>query len=128
MPAQTSDSRVRVPEPSNGTERTPPPSPPLRPLNTGEDGYPVVYYNPLIPDERFRVPGSGGHEKFVGGRYVAIDAAREQAVRNALVAHGRDKPDRWKGDDLRREWTCKHCGFHTANLNAQDDHELSNRH
>ena len=87
--------------------------------------YPVPYYNPAIPDERFAMEGQGYKLRFASGRFIANDPAQEEAVRNALKIHGRDKPDRWRGDDRRSEWVCKKCGFRTRNDNAKDDHEGS---
>lgn len=88
-----------------------------------EDGYPVPYYNPFIVDERFALEGQTYKLRFAAGRFVARDAAEEAAVRNALRVHGRDKADRWRGDDRKSEWVCKKCGFRTRNDNAKDDHE-----
>lgn len=88
-----------------------------------DGGYPVPYYNPVVVDERFALEGQTYKLRFAGGRFVARDAAEEAAVRNALRAYGKDKPDRWRGDDRRTEWVCKKCGFRTRNDNAKDDHE-----
>lgn len=97
------------------------------PAATGAE-YPVVYYNPRVMEERFSISGNSYMHRFRYGRYVATDATGEAAVRQALAAWGADKPDRWKGDDMRREWQCKKCGFRTRNENAKDDHELYDLH
>lgn len=93
------------------------------PLEIPEGEYPVPYYNPFVIDERFTMEGQTYKQRFANGRFIATDSALEEAVRNALRAYGRDKPDRWRGDDRRTEWTCKKCGFRTRNDNAKDDHE-----
>jgi hypothetical protein len=85
--------------------------------------YPVTYYNPRIPDERFYVIGSPYKQHFVRGCFVAQTAQQEASVRACLDAHGRGFADRWKGDD-RREWVDRRTGFTTSNENARYDFEL----
>lgn len=85
--------------------------------------YPVPYYNPRVIDERFAIPGQSYKARFAAGRYVAAGKAEADAVEAALRAWGSDKPERWKGDDRKSEWTCKKCGFRTRNDNAKEDHE-----
>lgn len=90
--------------------------------------YPIPYYNPRVIDERFAVPGQSYKARFAGGRYVATTKADADAVEAALKAWGPDKPERWKGDDRKSEWTCKKCGFRTRNDNAKEDHEAYGLH
>jgi hypothetical protein len=87
-----------------------------------EPKYPVVYYNPKVPDEKFLVGGSPYKHYFNNGRYLAHNEAQELAVRGALRAWGPDKPDRWKGDD-RPVRTFKNTGFTSGNQNVIDDYE-----
>ena len=88
-----------------------------------ETGYPVPYYNPRCIDERFAMEGQTYRLRFANGRFIATNDQEEMAVRNALAIYGRDKADRWRGDDRKTEWVCKKCGFRTRNDNAKDDHE-----
>ncbi len=101
-----------------------PPVPDAPPANA----YPKVFWNPIVPDEKFRVGADVSPFAFANGRFVAVDENQEQAVRAALRGYGPDKADRWTGEDRRSEWACRHCAFRTFNSDAQDDHERSNRH
>jgi hypothetical protein len=85
--------------------------------------YPVVYYNPKIIDERFFVEGNPYAVRFTSGRFVARDAVEEKSVRAALAAYGRNKPDRWRGDDRNKEWVDRSTGFRTFNDAVKDDFE-----
>jgi hypothetical protein len=92
--------------------------------------YPIPYYNPKVIDERFYVMNSPYAQRFVLGRFVARNATEEASVRACLSAYGRDKPDRWKGDDSngtldprRVEFVCRHTGFRTFNDNVKYDYE-----
>ena len=85
--------------------------------------YPVPYYNPIVIDERFAVPGSSYRLRFAAGRFVARNSEEAEAVTNALRIYGADKVERWRGDDRKSEWMCKQCGFRTRNDNAKEDHE-----
>lgn len=90
--------------------------------------YPVSYYHPIIPDLRFKVEYQAQPYRFMGGRFVANDPTEEEAVRRTVSYYGTDKPDRWKGDDMTREFVCRHCNFRTFNSNAQDDHQNARQH
>lgn len=90
--------------------------------------FPKVFYNPIVIDERFYMPGSAYPVHFAAGRYVATDDGTEEGVRAALATYGKDKPERWSGDDLKREWVCRECGFRTRNSDAQDDHQRIKQH
>jgi hypothetical protein len=90
--------------------------------------YPKVFYNPRVIDERFRVVGSVYSKRFVQGRFVAMDANDEASVRGALRAWGRDKPDRWTGEDRDSEWVCRKCSFRTLLDQAKYDHEYIHGH
>lgn len=90
--------------------------------------YPKVFYNPRVIDERFRVVGSVYSKRFVQGRFVALDANDEASVRGALRAWGRDKPDRWAGEDRDSEWVCRKCSFRTLLDQAKYDHEYIHGH
>jgi hypothetical protein len=88
---------------------------------------PVYYYNPITPDEIFRIPGTSYFRRFSAGGVVCTTDVMEEAVRAVLAGHGRDKPDRWKGNDRSKPWECKRCGFVTSNENAVDDHRDTGR-
>lgn len=93
-----------------------------------EGQYPVSYYHPIIPDLRFKVEYQAQPYRFMGGRFVANDPTEEEAVRRTISYYGKDKPERWKGDDMKREFTCRHCNFRTFNSNAQEDHQNARQH
>jgi hypothetical protein len=91
--------------------------------------YPKVFYNPKVMDEQFMVAGSPYRKRFVRGRFVATNAADEQAARKALAAYGRDRAERWQGEDRSVPWTCKKCGFGPCYLDqARYDHEFYSGH
>lgn len=104
--------------PAPAVEQAPPPV-----KEAKEPFIPVPYYNPKIIDEQFYVIGSPYRQRFVKGRFVAKSAAEEQSVRACLAAHGREAPDRWRGEDRREEWVCRITGFRTLNENAKYDYE-----
>lgn len=85
--------------------------------------YPVPFYNPIVIDERFAMPGSTYRLRFANGRFFARNSEEAEAVSNALRFYGADKPTRWRGDDRTSEWVCKRCGFRTMNDTAKEDHE-----
>lgn len=89
-----------------------------------EGTYPVTYYNPRIMNERFYVIGSPYPQHFVNGMFTCNNPNDEASVRKALAAHGRDKADRWRGNDRRLPWKDKATGFTTLNDNARYDFEL----
>ncbi len=100
------------------------PAPPQAPVKTkAEPRYPVVYYNPMVIDERFVKGDSVYALRFRLGRFVASNEEEEQAVRKALSIYGPDKPDLWKGDDMRNLWTCKKTGFTTGNEAAKETYQ-----
>lgn len=101
-------------------ETVPAPQPEPEPAKSK---YPVVYYNPKVIDEQFYIVGSPYRKRFVNGRFVATDEVEEAAVRACLAAWGKEKPDRWKGDDRKRAWTDAKTGFTTLNDNAKYDFE-----
>jgi hypothetical protein len=86
--------------------------------------YPISYYNPKVLNERFYIPGNPYPMRFTNGRYVAKTAQEELAVRKALAAYGRLKPDRWRGDDRSKEWVHRSTGFRTFNEAAREDFEF----
>jgi hypothetical protein len=91
--------------------------------------YPKVFYNPKVIDEQFMVAGSPYRKRFVRGRFVANSLADEQAARKALAAYGRDRADRWQGEDRTVAWNCKKCGFGPCYLDqARYDHEFYSGH
>ncbi len=83
---------------------------------------PVMYYNPITPHEKFRMPGTSYFVRFSSGGYEAQTEKEEDMVRRVLAGYGRDRPDRWRGDDKEKPWVCKRCGFMSKNDNAIDDH------
>ena len=83
---------------------------------------PVTYYNPVCTAEKFRKPGTSYFMRFSGGRTQVHTRKEEETVRSVLAAYGRDKPDRWRGDDRAKPWECKKCLFISANTDAIDDH------
>jgi hypothetical protein len=87
---------------------------------------PVYYYNPITPDESFRIPGTSYFRRFAAGGVAVTNDVMEETVRAVLAGHGTDKPDRWKGND-RKPWECKRCGFVSSNENAVDDHRETGR-
>lgn len=100
------------------------------PIAAPASPYPIPYYNPKVIGERFYVMNSPYAQRFVLGRYVARDATEEASVRACLAAYGKDKPDRWKGEDAngaidprRVEFVCRHTGFRTFNDFAKYDYE-----
>jgi hypothetical protein len=116
-------------------EALPPPAPAKRKQQDAEtvepepvNEYPKVFYNPRVIDERFRVVGSVYSKRCVQGRFVALDANDEASVRGALRAWGRDKPDRWTGEDRDSEWVCRKCSFRTLLDQAKYDHEYIHGH
>ena len=107
--------------------RTAKPTPePAQPMPApAADTYPVVYYNPRVPDERFvRTSGSYFH-RFVNGRFVATNAVEEEAVRAALRRHGPNAADRWRGDDMEIEWVSDNGSFRTFNKAAALDYKAA---
>jgi hypothetical protein len=91
--------------------------------------YPKVFYNPKVMDEQFMVAGSPYRKRFVRGRFVANSLADEQAARKALAAYGRDRAERWQGEDRSVPWNCKKCGFGPCYLDqARYDHEFYSGH
>lgn len=99
-----------------------------------------IYYNPLIKDERFVcfTPWGAKMLRFNAGVFVASNPEEEIAVRNMLLVHGKDKPDRWHGNNRyhserygggpKPNWQCPKCSFATGNEEAQLDHENSRIH
>ena len=116
---------VRVRKPNGETIEIDAPALEAAPEEERDAGYPVPYYNPAVINERFAMDGQTYKLRFANGRFIARDGREETAVRNALAAYGRDKADRWRGDDRKTEWVCKKCGFRTRNDFAKDDHEGS---
>ncbi len=90
--------------------------------------YPKVFYNPVIPDERFFIEGDGYPRHFVAGKFIANNSTEEEGVRAALAVHGKGSADRWQGDDRKTQWNCKKCSFSTYNSEAQEDHEVRRQH
>jgi hypothetical protein len=88
---------------------------------------PVYYYNPIVPDEKFRRPGTSYFTRFAAGGFVANTDVEEEMVRRVLAAHGKDRPDRWRGNDKEKPWECKRCGFISRNEAAIDDHRETGR-
>lgn len=99
------------------------PDEPATPAAAAASGYPVVYYNPRVPSERFYIGGSAHPVRFTSGRFAARNQAEEQAVRAALRRFGPAAADRWRGDDMKREWASKAGDFRTRNEHAKDDYE-----
>ena len=93
-----------------------------------DERYPMVFYNPIIPDERFYIEGDGYPRRFMDGKFIANNSVEEDAVRAALAVHGAGRSDRWRGDDRKTEWVCKKCNFRTFNSEAQEDHEVIRQH
>jgi len=93
-----------------------------------DERYPLAFYNPIIPDERFHIEGDGYLRRFVDGKFIANNAIEEEAARSALAIHGAGRADRWMGDDRKTEWSCKKCNFRTFNSEAQEDHEVIQQH
>lgn len=83
---------------------------------------PVPYYNPRIIDEQFMHGNSPYPLYFNRGVFVPVNEDEETSVRKALLAHGPEKPDRWRGDN-RKIWTDRSSGFTTYNEEAKDDFE-----
>lgn len=83
---------------------------------------PVTFYNPMCPNERFRLPGSTHFVRFAAGKFEAQTELQKAAAIKLLSAYGRGKADRWMGDDRERPWLCKKCGFISRNEAAVDDH------
>lgn len=85
---------------------------------------PVPYYNPIVTDERFLILDGPGHmRRFHAGRFVPQSAAEETSVRAALRRYGPGKADRWRGDDMNKEWVSKKGDFRTRNEDAREDYE-----
>jgi len=102
------------------------PAPPAAPVATKPKAeYPVPYYNPITIDERFVKGDSVYTLRFRNGRFLAQNSEEEQAVRNALSLYGKDKPDLWRGDDMKKMWTCKKSGFTTGNEAAKEAYQES---
>lgn len=85
--------------------------------------YPIPFYNPIVIDERFAMPGSSYRLRFANGRFFARNSEETEAVSAALRFYGADKAEQWRGDDRKSEWVCKKCGFRTMNDTAKEDHE-----
>lgn len=129
MPPMTKRAMGVPTDADKGERRAQPLSEPTEKVEASpETGYPKTFYNPIVIDERFYMPGSAYPVHFASGRYVAVDSATEEGVRSALAIYGKDKPERWHGDDMKREWVCRQCGFRTRNTDAQDDHQLLKQH
>lgn len=107
----------------HATEEQEIPAPPAPKPEAKVSKYPIAYYNPIIIDERFVIGDGLYRQRFRNGRFIATNEEEERAVRAALAIHGKDKPDRWMGDDMRKTWTCNKTGFTTANENAKDDYQ-----
>ena len=99
-----------------------------KPEPVSDDAYPKVFYNPKVINEQFMVVGSPYRKRFVRGRFVATNRNDEVSVRGALAAHGRDKGDRWCGEDRSKAWECSKCDFTTLLDAAKYDHELYHDH
>ena len=104
------------------------PAPAPDPDPVADDEYPKVFYNPKIINEQFMVLGSPYRKRFVRGRFVATNRNDEVSVRGCLAGHGRDKADRWCGEDRGKAWSCSKCDFTTLLDAAKYDHELYHDH
>ena len=88
-----------------------------------EGEYPIPFYNPIVIDERFAMPGSTYRLRFANGRFFARNSEEAEAVSAALRFYGEGKAEQWRGDERKSEWMCKKCGFRTMNDSAKEDHE-----
>lgn len=128
MPPRKSNPYVTPEAEALLAEAQPPevPAAEAEPAVVGEDEivFPEVYANPKVINEQFYVIGSPYRRRFVNGRFVANNMTERTAVRACLAAWGRDKPDRWKGEDRKIEFVDKKTGFRTFLDNAKYDFEF----
>lgn len=84
---------------------------------------PVVFYNARVPNEHFFVGAEARPHRFRNGRYEATTDVEAEAAAAALLAYGRERSARWRGDDMKEAKACKKCGFVTRNEAAWWDHQ-----
>ena len=82
----------------------------------------VVFNNPYCPDEKFRKPGTSYFIRFAGGRFEATTVKEKEMAIAVLSAYGKNKVERWTGEDRAKPWECKKCVFISKNTDAIDDH------